>query len=258
MTQPVLLTRQAGVAHLRFNRPDRLNAVDLDTARAFRTAVEAIAADASIRAVVVGGEGRAFGAGGDLATLREDPARQAAELIAPMHDALALMGELPVPFVASLHGVVAGGSLSVALACDLAVATSGTKFNLSYVKIGATCDGGATWTLPRRCGLGNALAIALLGETLDAAEAHRLGLVQRLVDGESADAAATAWAEQLAAGPTQAIGRMKRLLRSSYAHDFQTQLSREHQEFVANAESVDFREGITAFFDRRKPAFSGR
>lgn len=258
MANAVLLLRDGAIAQIRFNRPEALNAVDLDTAHAFRDAVETIAADASVRAVMLAGEGRGFGAGGDLAALSGDQVSMAPQLIDPMHAALERIAELPVPFVASLHGVVAGGSLSVAMACDLAVATAGTKFSLSYVKVGACCDGGATWTLPRLVGLRQALAIALLGDGFDAQEALRLGLVHRVVDADRADDEALALAERLASGPTQAIGRMKRLLRTSFEHGFVEQLRRERDAFIENAASADFAEGIAAFVGKRRPAFQGR
>lgn len=258
MTEPVLLLRDGAVAHLRFNRPESLNAVDVATAQAFARHVDTIAGDPSVRAVVLSGEGRAFGAGGDLSALEGDPVTGAPKLLDPVHAALARIGEMPVPFVASLHGVVAGGSLSVAMACDLAIATSATKFNLSYVRVGACCDGGATWTLPRLVGMRNALAIALLGDTFDAAEALRLGLVHRVVDAERADEEALALAQRLAQGPTAAIGRMKQLMRTGLEHGFAEQLNREREVFFANAASADFAEGIAAFRAKRRPVFQGR
>ena len=258
MNSPVTLSRDGAVARLRFNRPDKLNAVDIATARAFLACCQEIAASPDIRAVVLSGEGNAFGVGGDLNELTADPTGQARVLIGPVHDAVRLMAECDAPFIASVHGTVAGGSLSLMLACDLCVAAEGTQFNLAYVKIGATCDGSASWSLPRIVGVRNAMAIALLGETFDAAEAHRLGLVNQVVPAASREATVNEMARRLAAGPTRAIGRMKRLLRTSFAHDLSTQLGREEDEFVANTESRDFRNAVASFLRKEKPRFDGQ
>ena len=256
--QPILLTREGAVAHLRFNRPGRMNAIDVATSRALLECTQQIVADPSVRAVVLSGEGRAFGAGGDLKVLVEDPVAFAPAVLEPLHGALKLLGAMPAPMIASLHGVVAGGSLSVAMSCDLAVAEEGTRFNLSYVNVGASCDGGASWALPRLVGMRNALAIALLGDTFDAAEAWRLGLVQQVVPAGQGLATSMALARRLAAGPTQAIGRIKELLRTWFKHNLPAQLDREREAFVANAASEDFREGLAAFVAKRKANFQGR
>lgn len=259
MSEPVTLRREGAIAHLRFNRPAQLNAVNVPTARAFLACCQEIAATPEIRAVVLGGEGDAFGVGGDLNELGgEDAAAAVPGLIGPVHEAVKLMGAMDVPFIARLHGVVAGGSLSLAMACDLAIAAEGTKFNLAYVNIGATCDGSATWSLPRVAGLRNALAIALLGETFDAAEALRYGMVNKVVPLAELDASVDKIAGRLAAGPTLAIGRMKRLMRASLGNDLPTQLDLEQSEFIANARSEDFKGAVAAFLQKQKPVFNGR
>lgn len=255
---PVTLTREGAVAQLRFNRPQQLNAVNVPTAHAFLACCREIAASPDIRSVILSGAGDAFGAGGDLNELKDDSAGAAPGLIGPVHEAVKLMARIDAPFIASVHGVVAGGSLSLAMACDLVVAAEGTKFNLAYVKIGATCDGSASWSLPRLVGTRNAMAIALLGDSFDAAEAHRLGMVNQVVPLAALASTSLGIAQRLASGPTLAIGRMKRMIRSSFEHDLDTQLDLEQQEFVANAHSDDFKGAIDAFLNKRKPQFRGR
>lgn len=255
---PVILTRDGAVAQLRFNRPQQLNAVNVPTAHAFLACCREIAAASDIRAVILSGAGDAFGAGGDLNELKDDPAGAAPGLIGPVHEAVKLMARIDAPFIASVHGVVAGGSLSLAMACDLVIAAEGTKFNLAYVKIGATCDGSASWSLPRLVGTRNAMAIALLGDSFDAAEAHRLGMVNQVVPPAALPGTSLGIAQRLASGPTLAIGRMKRLIRGSFEHDLDDQLDLEQQEFVANAHSEDFKGAIDAFLNKRKPQFRGR
>jgi 2-(1,2-epoxy-1,2-dihydrophenyl)acetyl-CoA isomerase len=251
----LLVDRDGGIVRLRFNRPDQLNALDRATAQAFVHACRDIASDHSVRAVVIGGAGRGFMAGGDLAELRADPTGAAIGLIGPMHEAIVLLAEMRAPVIASLHGAVAGAGLSLALACDFAIAAEGTRFTLAYVNIGASCDLSGSWTLPRLVGLRKALEIALLGERFDAAEALRLGLVNRVVGEAELEEETLALARRLAAGPAQSIAQMKRLLRVSFEHDLRGQLDAERSAFLACAATPDFAEGLEAFLAKRPPRF---
>ena len=257
-SDPVTLTRDGAVAVLSFNRPAALNALDIASAQAFAAACRSIASDTGVRAVVMRGEGKAFGAGGDVAQMAAGGADVARALIESMHEGVRLLARIDAPVVASLHGVVAGGSLSLAAGCDLAIAAEGTRFNLAYANIGASCDVSGSWSLPRLVGLRNALQIALLSETFDAAEALRLGLVNRVVPAEQLEATVTALAQRLASGPTHAYGHLKRLMRQSFEHDFSAQLDAERDAFLDCTRTADFTEGITAFAAKRKPQFSGR
>lgn len=254
---PVQHWRSGGIAHLRFNRPQALNSIDRATAAAFLQACRDIAADSAVRVVRVSGEGRAFMAGGDLVQMRDDPAGAAAELIAGMHGGILLLAALRAPVVAQVHGAVAGGGLGLMLACDLVVAAEGTRFSVAYPLIGASCDCSTSWGLPRVLGLRKATELALLGESLDSAEALRLGLVNRVVPQEQLAAETDVIVRRLADGPTAALGRLKRLLRSSLEHDLATHLDAEAAGFQACAATADFREGVSAFLDKRTPRFSG-
>lgn len=254
---PLLYWRDGGIAHIRFNRPEVLNAMDVPTANAFLAACQAIAADNSVRAVVVSGEGRAFIAGGDLAAMRRNPVETAQALIRPLHTGIALLAALNAPVLASLHGAVAGGGLGVALACDLAIAAEGTRFNLAYVNIGASSDCSTSWALPRLVGMRKAMEIALLGETFDAAEALRLGLVNRVVPAADLEAETQKLARRLADGPPLALGRLKRLIRASLNQDLQAQLDAEAEGFAYCAETADFAEGVAAFFEKRPAQYRG-
>jgi 2-(1,2-epoxy-1,2-dihydrophenyl)acetyl-CoA isomerase len=261
MTEPIpplLYRRNGAIARIRFNRPEVLNAIDATMALAFRDACRAIADDPEVRVVILSGEGRAFMAGGDVAQFRDDPAAIPATLIDPMHEGLRLLTELPAPVLASLHGAVAGAGMSLALACDLAVAAEGTKFNLAYAKLGASCDLGASWSLPRLVGLRRALEIALLCETMDAAEALRLGLVNRVVPPETLAAETERLAVRLASGAPIANGCLKRLLRASLSRDLPTQLQEERDSFARCAASQDFDEAVVAFLEKRPASFQGR
>ena len=254
----LLVSREDGLVRLRLNRPDALNAMNLELGEALLAACRDIAADATVRVVLLSGEGRAFAAGGDLSELRVSPVEAGGRLIAPIHEALCLLSGIDAPVLASLHGAVAGAGLSLAASADLAIAAEGTKFNLAYANIGASCDVGASWSLPRLVGLRRALEIALMGESFDAQRALEIGLVNRVVPRESLEAEVDALARRLAQGPTRAFGRMRRLMRTSFDRSFPEQLDAERESFLACAATADFGEGLTAFFERRAPRFEGR
>ena len=258
MTHPLLFSRADGIATLQFNRPAQLNALDVPTAQALLAAVQEIAADRSVRAVLLKGAGRAFVAGGDLATLQANPVQGAQDLLEPLNAAVTLLHGLDAPVIAQVHGAAAGAGLSLMLMCDFVLAAEGTKFNLAYINLGTSCDVGASWALPRLVGLRHALEIALLGDTFSTDDALRLGLVNRVLPAAELDAAAHTLATRLASGPTLAYGHMRRLMRGSFDHDLATQLQAEAQCFDACARTADLREGIEAFFAKRPPQFQGR
>lgn len=256
---PVLrVEREGAIATLCFNRPAALNAVDVPMAQALLAAVQDIAAHPGVRAVVLRGAGKGFMAGGDLATLAADPVQGAIDLIGPLNEAVALLHSLDAPVIAQVHGVAAGAGLSLMLQADFVLAAEGTRFNLAYINLGTSCDVGASWALPRLVGLRKALEIALLGDTLDAAEAERLGLVNRVLPAAELDAAVAQLAQRLANGPTVALGHMRRLMRSSFDHDIRTQLAAEAAAFDRCARTADLPAGIQAFFDKQPPVFQGR
>jgi 2-(1,2-epoxy-1,2-dihydrophenyl)acetyl-CoA isomerase len=257
-TSPVLLTREGGHVTLTFNRPVAMNALDLLTAHAFLAACTDLASDPSVRVLVIRGAGKAFGVGGDLAALQHDSMATAHELIGCLHEAVLLLVHMNAPVIASVHGVVAGGSLSLAMACDLTIAAEGTRFNLAYANVGANCDVGGSWHLPRLVGLRNAMQIALLSDTFDATEALRLGLVNHVVPLDTLQDETLALASRLAVGPTLAYGRMKRLLRQSFETDLSSQLDAERENFKASTQTQDFKEALEAFFAKRRTVFTGQ
>jgi 2-(1,2-epoxy-1,2-dihydrophenyl)acetyl-CoA isomerase len=256
---PVLLVQSEGpVTILRFNRPAALNAIDIPMAHALLAAIKGIAADPKVHAVVPRGEGKGFMAGGDLTTLAADPVQGAIDLITPLNEAVNLMHSLNAPVIAQVRGVVAGAGLSLMLQADFVLAAEGTRFNLAYINLGSSCDVGASWALPRLVGLRKALEIAMLGETFDAAEAQRLGLISRLLPVTELDAAVAELAERLAKGPTVAFGHMRRLMRNSFDADVRTQLAAEAAAFDQCARTTDLPEGIRAFLNKQAPVFQGR
>lgn len=257
---PVVLNRDGAIAEIVLNRPEVMNAANLDLAQRFLAVCKSIAADPGVRAVVLRGAGKAFMGGGDLAAFYADPSRADATadaLITPLNEAVAILAELPVPVVASLHGAVAGAGVSLALACDLAIAADNVKFNLAYARIGASPDVSASWSLPRVVGLRKAMEIALLAENFDAAEAQRLGIVNRVVPAAELAAETDAWLRKLAAGPSASYGAIKKLLRSSFERDLRAQMEAERLAFCGCARTQDFTEGVAAFCEKRGARFSG-
>ena len=257
-TAPLLLERNGAIATLRFNRPDALNAINVPMANAFLAAVQSIAADPGVRAVVLCGNGRGFMAGGDLATLRAEPVQGAIDILTPLNAALQLLAQMNAPVIAQVHGAAAGAGLSLVLMADYVIAAEGTRFNLAYINLGTSCDVGASWALPRIVGVRQALEIALLSEAFTADDALRLGLINRIVPAEHLDTAAAALIDRVAHGPTLAYGAMKRLMRASFDRDLDTQLIAETAAFAGCAATQDMRTGIEAFFEKKPAVFEGR
>lgn len=258
-SDPVLYSGGGGIAEIRFNRPDRLNALDVAVAEGFASAVDRAVADPATRVVVISSAGRAFVAGGDLAHFRDSMDRRAAaeQLIGPIHGALRKLAAAPVISIGSLKGAVAGGGMSLALNFDLLIAADDAVFNLAYARIAASPDCGGSWALPRLVGFRRALEIALLSENIDANEALRLGLVNRVVPRADLETETAKLAGRLASGAPLAQSRIKSLMRTSFEQDYGAQLDAEADGFADCAATSDFSEALEAFFTKRKPTFAG-
>ena len=253
----LLIERDGCVVNLTFNRPAALNAIDVSTACALRDAAKTLSADRSIRAIVFAGSGRAFIAGGDLLTLSNDPITGANALLEPLNEAVSLFSEIDAPVIAKVHGVVAGAGMSLMMLADFVIAAEETKFNFAYINIGASCDVGASWMLPRLVGLRRAFEISMLGGSLSVNEAEHIGLVNRVVPRSELDVEVKALAEKLASGPTLALGNMRRLMRNSFENDLVTQLALEKKAFLDCVQTRDFKTGVNAFLEKRVPQFLG-
>lgn len=262
MIDPVLVERQGAVATLTLNRPESLNTLDFAMMDALVTEVGALAADDSLRVVVVRGAGRHFMAGGDLRSfatrLEVAPETRRDEfqrMIETLHSAIEHLHRMPAIVVAQVRGAVAGFGLSLMCACDLAVAADDAYFTTAYRHIALTPDGGGTWALPRIVGLRKAMEMLLLSERFDAQEALRLGLVNRVVPAADLDAAVATLAETLVRGPRMALANAKRLARDSLDRSLSEQLQAEALSFARCAATPDFVEGIRAFLEKRPARF---
>lgn len=255
----VLVERTGGVAHLRMNRSDVMNVLDEGLADAMVAAFAEVGVDPTVRAVVLTGAGRSFMAGGDLTRFQADlpgAPQTAARLIDGFHAVMRTIKAMPKPVVAGIHGKVAGGGVGLALACDLVIAAEGTTLLSAYTKIGTSPDGGTTWSLTRLLGPRRAIAFMLLNEPLDAQAALRLGLVNAVAPEAELLDAVMRLAQRLSEASAGAGASVKRLVQAAMAGGFDDQLDLEKACFVAAAGRADFREGISAFFERRPPIFS--
>ncbi|MFO1324575.1 MAG: enoyl-CoA hydratase-related protein [Burkholderiales bacterium] len=262
MASPLIVTRDGPVATLTLNRPDALNALDFTLIDAMIAAAADVATDDALRVVVVRGAGKHFMAGGDLRTFAGELAKPAAErsadfqaTIGRLHSAIEAFHRMPHPVVGAVQGAVAGFGLSLMNACDLVVAADTAYFSTAYRNIGLTPDGGGSWSLPRIVGMRRAIELFLLSERFDAQQALAWGLVNRVVPLADLDTAVAAVVQSLAQGPVLATRNAKRLVRESLGRSLSEQLAAEAASFGACAGTEDFREGITAFFEKRRPRY---
>ena len=261
MSDPLLFEQQGAIGTLTFNRPNVFNAMNDEMILSLRDLTASMLSSTTLRVLIIKGAGKAFVAGGDVGLFyqRRDVI---ADEVKPMGDALHAgiinLRNLPFPVIAQIHGAVAGAGLSVALACDFAIAAEGAQFSTAYAKIGLSPDGGSTFFLPRIVGMRKATELVMLSETLTAVQAGELGLVNRVVPADQLEAEVQKLATRLASGATQAFARAKRLITQSFTTPIQQHLDDEIAYFSECARTADFKEGVTAFVEKRKPDFKGK
>jgi 2-(1,2-epoxy-1,2-dihydrophenyl)acetyl-CoA isomerase len=246
------------VATLTLDRPESLNALTIPMKVAMRGALERLAGDRAVRAVILTGAGRAFCAGQDLAerALPDAPPLdvELRDRYNPLVRAIRSMGQ---PVIAAVNGVAAGAGASIAFACDLRIAADDARFVLAFGRIGLVPDSGATWTLPRLVGPARAAEIALVGDPVSAEEALRIGLVNRVVPADRLLDEARAMAGRIAAGAPLANALTKAALARSATIDLDEALEGEAKlQGIAGA-SADHAEGLAAFREKREPRFTG-
>ncbi len=247
----------AGVATITLNRPAALNALTYGMKGQLIGALKQTANDRSTRAIILTGAGRAFCAGQDLRErLADDAPPLREELSLRYNPIVKAIRAAPQPVIAAINGVAAGAGASLAFACDLRIAAESASFVLAFGTVGLVPDSGATWTLPRLVGSARAAEIAFLGDAVSAAEALRIGLVSRVVAGESLLAEAAAMAARIALLAPGATAMTKQLLGRAFDHDLDAALAAEAEAQGYAGRHADHREGLVAFAERRPPRFS--
>ena len=265
MSAPHVVSEVAdGIGWITLNRPDMLNALSSEMTEGLIAITAEMEKNAAVRAVVVRGAGTHFMAGGDIRgfakSLTEDRERHLANFemrVVKAHQLIYQLRRMEKPVLASVQGAAAGFGLSLILACDLAMATDDSFFTLAYRHIGLSADGGATYFLPRIVGERRALEIALLGERFTAQTAKEYGILNWLVPAADLAAETAKTARKLADGPTFALGKAKRLIRSSLDNSWDEHSHREAEYLAACAATTDHLEGVTAFLAKRKATFKG-
>jgi 2-(1,2-epoxy-1,2-dihydrophenyl)acetyl-CoA isomerase len=260
--QTILLQMTDGVARLTLNRPDRLNSFNTGMLSEVQDALSAVAADRSVRVLVITGAGRAFCAGQDLGDRVVAPGGAPPDLGASIERGykplILALHRLALPVIAAVNGVAAGAGANIALACDLVVAARSAIFIQAFAKIGLVPDSGGTWILPRLVGHARAMGLALLGEKLPAEQAAQWGLIWRCVDDSQLAAEVATLAGQLATAPTRALARTKQAMLESWSRTLEQQLDIERDYQRELGHSADYAEGIAAFMAKRVPHFTGR
>jgi 2-(1,2-epoxy-1,2-dihydrophenyl)acetyl-CoA isomerase len=250
------------VGTITLNRPDKLNAFTVDMVQELKDALAMLARSSTVRAIVLTGAGRAFCAGADVGLLRQmiehfDEAT-GSRLVDGMRGVSAIMREAPQPVLASLNGVAAGGGANLALGCDLRIAADTASIGQVFTKIGLHPDWGGTFFLPRLVGPAKALELLIGADMLGAAEAARLGIVNRVVPAAQLAEATAAWARQIAAAPPLAVRKLKQAVYMSEHSTLDEMLTYELDAQLECFRSADGKEGIAAFFEKRPPHFTGR
>jgi 2-(1,2-epoxy-1,2-dihydrophenyl)acetyl-CoA isomerase len=244
------------------NRPAIRNAINMRMVEEILDVAHRIAADDSIRAVLICGNGPALTVGGDIEHFLAGPGEQFgtlfAQMTAPFHEAFRILSRIDAPIVTAAHGAVAGGGLGYVYAADLVIAAEGTKFVTAFAALGLSGDGGGTWHLPRLIGPRRAAEAYLRNRPIEAAEALQWGLINEIVPAAELRSRAEAVARELASGPTRGFARMRALLRDTWRNDLPTQLQAETEALRYTGDTADAARAINDFAAKRRPEFNGR
>lgn len=263
MAEPVAYDVEGQVATICLDRPDAMNSLDTASKEALLSALRRAATDENVRCVVITGSGRAFCVGQDLREHVDNMKDQSLEEVwatvdehyTPIALAIATMDK---PVIAAINGVAAGAGLSIALACDLRIATDSAGFNTAFTGVALACDTGASWTLPRIVGPTKALELLLMPRTIDAVEALGLGILNQVVPGDELMSTVHALAVTLSQGPTLAYASVKRSVAFAASNSLEDSLAFESQMMARTGGSEDHRGAVASFVAKQKPTFEGR
>lgn len=253
----ILTEREDTTFIITLNRPDKLNALSPELTGEVVDALDGVRTDSSVRAIIITGGPKVFAAGADLSKM------QTASAIEMYNrnlsgDMWTTVAEMPQPTIAAVAGYALGGGCELAMACDLRIASETAKFGQPEINVGIYPGAGGTQRLARLIGLGRAKELVFLGDPIGAEEAHRLGLVNKVVPGENLLDEAKAWAKKLATKPPFTLQLVKQVMDQGYDLDLQSALKLERLGFISLFGTQDQREGVTAFLEKRKPNYTGQ
>jgi 2-(1,2-epoxy-1,2-dihydrophenyl)acetyl-CoA isomerase len=258
--QTLFQERRGAVATVTLNRPEARNALDIVMRRELVAVLDEVEADAEARVLILTGAGGHFCSGGDVKTMREKryTAAEGRARVELLNTMVRRLVDFPRPTIAMVDGYAVGAGSNLALCCDLIVASERAKFGELFWKIGLVPDGGGTWLLPRVVGLARAKELIFTADVIDAAEAARIGLVNRVVPVEALEATTRALAEKIAGGPPAVLSMAKHMVNRAATSDLAAALDLEAFSQGLAIASEDHQEGLKAFFDKRTPGFTGR
>ncbi len=252
------LDKEAGIATLTLNRPEQLNAISLPMAHSWERGLDEVDKDDSLKVLIVTGADRSFCAGLDVATFPQVEEMSQKELGHFMRILSLPLHNLSKPTIAAINGIALGGGLAIAMLCDLRIASETARFSSGYIRMGLIPDLGFTYSLPRIVGTAKAMELIITGDIFDAAEAQRMGIVNRVVPEGEVMKSARKLAERIAKGPSVAIGLLKQAINRGVHNSLEQQVEFECFVDYICLRTEDHKEGVRAFFDKRLPDFKGR
>ena len=248
------------VTYLYFNRPEKYNSFNREMAFSLQKHLDDCIRDETTRAIVLMGKGKAFCAGQDLQEVTDPDKNPGFKKILEEHynPIVTRIRNIEIPVIAAVNGVAAGAGANLALCCDIVVACEKASFIQAFSKIGLIPDSGGTYFLPRLVGFQRASALAMLGDKIDAFEAERMGMIYTYYSSETFENEIDKLAQRVANMPTKALGYIKKALNQSLQNSLETQLDLESEYQIASAQTEDYREGVSAFVEKREAKFEGK
>ncbi len=248
-----------GVCTLTLNRPQVFNSFNKEMALSLQKALDECEKDDSVRAIVIKGEGKAFCAGQDLAEATDPNGPEMQSIVKDHYNPIIeRIRNIEKPIIAGVNGVAAGAGANIALACDMVIAKESASFIQAFSKIGLIPDSGGTFLLPRLVGTQKAMALMMTGEKVSAKDAVAMNMIYKAVSDETFDDELNQFAENLASMPTYGLGLTKRAINASFTNNLTQQLALEEELQTLAGKSEDFKEGVTAFLEKRAPVFKGK